>query len=256
MSTLISLIFHDLLFTVPSLKYVSFSTQFGWDEAITISSSSLMQTSTIECLAIIGRQINLHQIFAIAPMLRQLNVALIVSQFSDIDMIFQSPINLQQLSITINHMTMVDIKRLLSPMTCLTHLTLNIKNVKSDMINGHAWIPLLTRIITFQFVFSISKKDDVDLDSFRTRFWLEEKKWYITFDQWINVSYSFLYTNPCYEDYSYLSLLMKKTLVTESTGLKPTIWPHTKYFFFNIESPLSAAYLRRVTHADTLIVEK
>ncbi|CAF3092553.1 unnamed protein product [Rotaria sp. Silwood2] len=255
-STLMSLIFHDLLVTVTSLKYVSFRTQSGWKEAMTISSSSLMQTTAIECLIVKGIQINLHQIFAIAPMLRQLNVELSVSQFSDVGMIFQPPINLEHLSITTIRMTMLEIKCLLSPMTRLTHLTLNIDDVESDMINGHAWIPLLTRIIIFQFAFSISNKNDVDLDSFRTRFWLEEKKWYVTFDQWTNTSSSFLYTNPCLKDYFYPLPYMKKTLVTESTGLEPTTFPHTKYLFFNTELPMSETHLRRFTHANTLIIEK
>ncbi|CAF4322829.1 unnamed protein product, partial [Rotaria sordida] len=91
-------------------------------------------------------------------------------------MIFQPSINLQQLSITNNRMTMLEIRRLLLPMTRLTHLSLNISNVESDMINGDAWTPLLTRIIIFQFVFKISNGVNIDLHSFRTRFWLEEKK--------------------------------------------------------------------------------
>ncbi|CAF3307220.1 unnamed protein product [Rotaria sp. Silwood2] len=255
-STLMSLIFHDLLFIVQSLKHLSLSTLYGRNETISISSSSLIQTSAIECLTVIGIQINLHQIFAIAPMLHQLNVELINTQFSGINMIFQPSINLQRLSITTSRVTMLDIKRFLSPMTRLTHLCLNIFNVESDMINGHAWIPLLTRIIIFQFVFSISNKVDVNLDSFRTRFWLEEKKWYVTFDQWTDTSSSFLYTNPCFIDYCYPLSFMKKTLVTESTGLESTTCLHTKYLVFNIELPMSEVHLRRFTHAHTLIVEK
>ncbi|CAF4309398.1 unnamed protein product, partial [Rotaria sordida] len=148
-ATLMSLIFHDLLFRVKSLKHLFLKTSYNSNETLTISSSSLIQTSLIEYLTIIGIQINLYQIFAIAPMLRQLNVELIVTQFSDINMIFQPSINLQQLSITNNRMTMLEIRRLLLPMTRLTHLSLNISNVESDMINGDAWTPLLTRIIIF-----------------------------------------------------------------------------------------------------------
>ncbi|CAF2837378.1 unnamed protein product [Rotaria sp. Silwood2] len=255
-STLMSLIFHDLLFILKSLKHLSLSTLFGRKETINISSSSLIQTSAIECLTVIGIKINLHQILAIAPMLRQLNAKLIINPFSAIDMIFQPSINLQQLSIINNCMTMLDIRCLLSLMTRLTHLSLNIFNVESNMFNGDAWIPLLTRIIVFQFVFRILTGVNIDLNSFRTEFWLEEKKWYVTFDQWIDTSYSFLYTNPCFENYFYPLPFMKKTLVTESSGLEPTTCPHTKYLFFDTQLPIPEAHLRRFTHADTLIVER
>jgi hypothetical protein len=118
--------------------------------------------------------------------------------------------DLQQLSITTDHITILEIQRLLSLMTRLTHLTLHIDKANSDLINGHTWIPLLTKIIVFQFMFGISKKDNVDLDSFRTPFWLEEKKWYVTYDQWIDTSVSFLYTNPCCTEYRYPLPFMKK----------------------------------------------
>ncbi|CAF0935104.1 unnamed protein product [Rotaria sordida] len=254
-ATLMSLIFHDLLFNVKSLKHLFLETLYGQNETIIISTSSLIQTSTIECLTVIGIQINLHQIFAIAPMLRQLNVKLIVTQFYEIDTIFQPSINLQQLSINNNRMTMFEIRHLLSSMTCLTYLSLDIDNVDNDMINGNVWIPLLTRIIAFQFIFKISNEMNIDLNTFRTQFWLEEKKWYVTFDQWTDTSCSFLYTNPCFNGYYYPLLFVKKTLITESTGLEPTTYPHTKYLFFDIQSPMSQAHLRRFTHAHTLIVE-
>ncbi|CAF1145848.1 unnamed protein product [Rotaria sordida] len=255
-ATLMSLIFHDLLFRVKSLKHLFLKTSYNSNETLTISLSSLIQTSLIEYLTIIGIQINLHQIFAIAPMLRQLNVELIVTQFSDINMIFQPSINLQQLSITNNRMTMLEIRRLLLPMTRLTHLSLNISNVESDMINGDAWTPLLTRIIIFQFVFKISNGVNIDLHSFRTRFWLEEKKWYVTFDRWIGTSYSYLYTNPCFIDYSYLLSSHGNILVTKSTELEPTTYPHTEYLFVNAELLMPKAYLHRFTHVRTLYVAR
>jgi hypothetical protein len=215
-----------------------------------------MQTSTIECLTLTGIQINLYQLLVVAPMLRQLDANLFVCQPISDDMIFQSPFNLRQLSIRINRITMLKIKRLLSLIIRLTHLTLHIDETESDMINGHLWIPLLTRIIVFQFMFRVSKRAKVDLDSFRTQFWLEEKKWYVTFDQWIDTPDSFLYTNPCCADYYYPLPFMEKTsLATESTGLEPITFPHSKSLFFDWNSPMQKEHLCRFTHAHKLIVE-
>jgi hypothetical protein len=254
--TLMSLILHDLLFTIRSLKRLSLNTLFWRNETITISSSSfLLQTSTIECLTLTGIQINLYQLFVVAPMLRQIDAKFFVRQPIYNDMIFQPPVNLQQLSIMTNCITMLEIKRLISSMIRLTHLTLHIIETKSDLINGHAWIPLLTRIIVFQFMFEISKSDNVDLDSFRTPFWLEEKKWYVTFDKWIDASVSFLYTNPCCTEYRYPLLFMEKTLVTESTGLEPVTFPHTKYLVFDYRLPILKEHLCRCTHVHTLSME-
>jgi hypothetical protein len=50
---------------------------------------------------------------------------------------------------------------------------------------------------------------------------------------------------------------MKKTsLVTESTGLEPMMFPHNEYLFFDIHSPMQKKHLYRFIHAHTLIVEE
>jgi hypothetical protein len=79
-------------------------------------------------------------------------------------------------------------------------------------------------------MFGISKRHNVDLDSFRTQFWLEEKKWYVTLDQWIDTFVSFLYTNPL--------PFMDKTLVTKSTSLQPMKFPYTEYLVFDWDLPM------------------
>jgi hypothetical protein len=69
--TLMSLIFHDLLFTVRSLKHLFLNASFCRNETITISSSSfIMETSDIERLTLTGIQINLHDLLVVAPKLR------------------------------------------------------------------------------------------------------------------------------------------------------------------------------------------
>ncbi|CAF2757505.1 unnamed protein product [Rotaria sp. Silwood2] len=254
-SALMSFIFHELLFRVRSLKHLSLNTSSCQNEIMTISSSFIMQTSNIECLTLTGIQINLYELLVVAPMLRQLDAKLLIHQPIYDNIMLQPSFNLQQLSITINHITILEIKRLLSAMMHLTHLTFHVNETESDLINGHTWIPLLTRIIVFRFMFGISEKDNVDLNTFRTQFWLEEKKWYVTYDQWIDTSVSFLYTNPCCTEYRYPLPRMKKTLVTESTGLEPMTFPYNQYLVFGYDLPMQKDHVRRFTHIHTLIVE-
>jgi hypothetical protein len=86
----------------------------------------MMQKSNIECLTLTGIQINLYELLVVAPMLRQLDAKLLIHQPIYENMMFQSSFNLQQLSITINHITKLEIKLLLSSMIHLTHLTLHV----------------------------------------------------------------------------------------------------------------------------------
>ncbi|CAF4447018.1 unnamed protein product, partial [Rotaria sp. Silwood2] len=179
---LTSLIFNDLLFSVPSLTNLYLNTLPGFStNMINIMSACSIQTSNIEFLTLEGIRINLYELFPKAPMLIKLNV--LVNEIFHHDLLLQSPMNLRQLSINIKHSTMLEMKRLLSPMTFLTHLTLNIDGAHSDMTDSNAWIPLLRKLVMFKFLFNIISSETISLDSFRTQFWIVEKKWYVTHDR-------------------------------------------------------------------------
>jgi hypothetical protein len=65
----------------------------------------------------------------------------------------------------------------------LTHLTLQAKS-SIDLVDGYRWKMLTSRFVTFNFNFSVAlHRDDQILDSFRTSFWLEEKHWYVAYNE-------------------------------------------------------------------------
>ncbi|CAF1330045.1 unnamed protein product [Rotaria sordida] len=187
-------------------------------------------------------------------MLSKLNV--LVNQIFHHDILLQSPMNLRQLSIKIKHSTMLEMKRLLSPMTCLTHLTLHIDYVRNDMTDGNAWIPLLKKLVVFKFLFYVSSLEKINLDSFRTQFWLVEKKWYVTYDRWSESYSSLLYTNPYCGQYWTRSSHITGRLVTESTGLEPTTCPHVNCLFIQNISQINDVPWTRFTRLDYLALEQ
>jgi hypothetical protein len=48
---------------------------------------------------------------------------------------------------------------------------------------------------------------------------------------------------------------MKKTLMTESTGLEPMTFPYTQYLIFSYNLPMPKEHVRRFTHIHALIAE-
>jgi hypothetical protein len=76
-------------------------------------------------------------------------------------------------------------------MQCLNHLTqlkqLRLElTVDKDVATGTQWEMFLSKrlrgLVTFQFIFKLDDADrlyDVDLESFRSAFWLNHKRWFV-----------------------------------------------------------------------------
>lgn len=74
---------------------------------------------------------------------------------------------------------MSEIKQILLKMPNLKHLELKLY-ANDDIVDGYQWQTLTTSLITFYFKFNLLFIKNYDiLDSFRTRFWLEEKRWFV-----------------------------------------------------------------------------
>jgi hypothetical protein len=116
------------------------------------------------------------------------------------EIIHLSLLYLQRLRIELWTITWTDMVALLSLFPRLIHLILVAHNVDSDMADGFAWSHLLQRIESFHFKLTFSyrafEQQPFYLDSFRTKFWLEERKWFVTYDQNPNANNcSMLYSN-------------------------------------------------------------
>lgn len=74
---------------------------------------------------------------------------------------------------------MKSMEQLLSNIPRLKYLELH-ANGDADLVNGQRWQMLTNRLITFNFSFSVSNNlGSNDLDTFRSDFWLKEKRWYV-----------------------------------------------------------------------------
>jgi hypothetical protein len=76
---------------------------------------------------------------------------------------------------------MSEMEQLLSQLPCLKYLELKAR-AKDDIANGYQWEVLTNSLITFNFKFSVSSVDiSSHLSSFCTPFWLEEKRWFVAY---------------------------------------------------------------------------
>jgi len=76
---------------------------------------------------------------------------------------------------------MNDIEPMISNLPRLKHLEL-VGNFNKDVVDGHRWQMKVKSLVTFKFMFSLLVElESQDLDSFRSSFWLEEKRWFVAF---------------------------------------------------------------------------
>jgi hypothetical protein len=249
-------ILNKLLLFSPSLKKLSLKMTDYSDDRIIIHSSSSTVLSSVQYFYLDGIDIDLPSLFVIAPMLRTLDVNFYL------DMIFtkiSSPsFHLYQLSIKLYNIAWLKIVSLLSLFPQLTHLTLLADDVGEDIADGIAWEPLLRKIkhFHFQFLFDprVFMQQPINLDSFRTKFWREEKKWFVTYDKGID-GFLVLYSNPLCNDDSSFGLI-EPIVMTESTGSQPVSFPHCHYLYMNWSFLTNYVLIHRYTHVTKLALSE
>ncbi|CAF2767887.1 unnamed protein product [Rotaria sp. Silwood2] len=125
--------------------------------------------------------IQLIRLFRCTPYLRHLTV--IIDQFSN-DTQFPSKIEtVSSLKLVVDHLTNGTLN-LLKNMPNLTSLTLQ---TEKNHMNGHQWkqfiIDYLPKLKIFRFVMLCNVNNEKEMnemfDSYRTPFWINERKWYI-----------------------------------------------------------------------------
>jgi hypothetical protein len=78
-------------------------------------------------------------------------------------------------------MSMNQMEQFLLNLPCLTHLTLDVIG-STDLADGHRWQRLSVGLIIFNFKFKVIVNNIQQmLDSFRTPFWIQEKRWYVAY---------------------------------------------------------------------------
>ncbi len=77
-----------------------------------------------------------------------------------------------------SQISMDQMKRFLPNLSCLTHLTMDAKG-STDLADDYRWETLSAGYVIFNFKFKFTVWNIQQmLDSFRTPFWLQEKRWY------------------------------------------------------------------------------
>jgi len=76
---------------------------------------------------------------------------------------------------------MNNIEHMISNLPHLKHLEL-VGNFNKDVVDGRRWQMKVHSLVTFKFMFSfLVQLESHDLDSFRSSFWLEEKRWFVAY---------------------------------------------------------------------------
>jgi hypothetical protein len=89
---------------------------------------------------------------------------------------------------------MAQMEQFLSKMPHLKHLTIKGKG-NMDLVDGLKWQPVVFHLTTFNFDFKIASQIDNDLlETFRSAFWLVEKRWFIVYDK----QQSHIFTAPLF----------------------------------------------------------
>jgi len=216
-------------------------------------------TSSIQYFYFDYMEIDLLSILAVAPMLHTVEGYFDTPDLKS-EIIHLRLLYLQRLRIELCTITWIDMVALFSLFPRLIHFILIAVDVNSDMADGFAWSDLLQRIESFHFKLTFSyfafAQQPFYLHLFRTKFWIEEKKWFVTCDRTPNNSNcSMLYSNS--------SVIvcppkrMFETPISETTSPEPISSPlvyhlrvddeHLKYPLLHRYTHIKELYLSEVT---------
>ncbi|CAF3373579.1 unnamed protein product [Rotaria socialis] len=162
---------------------------------------------------------NLEYLFRQTTNLRSLNMTLSLNAFSDWSNQIPVMNHLRRLTLWISfgRVPMSRMNQFLSKLPCLMHFELRIDDpidvvgaeqlrkwsqysngdveVPEDIVDGNQWKYLISHLQTFDFRFCLThRSNEKILDTFRSSFWIEQKQWFVAYDN--QESSSCLFTIP------------------------------------------------------------
>ncbi|CAF0984471.1 unnamed protein product [Rotaria magnacalcarata] len=215
---------------------------------------------------------NLEYLLRLMTNLYSLNITLslnVSSRWSQ-----KAPImnHLRQLTLCVEYgrLTMSKMNQFLLKMPCLKNFELRIddpidfnvddqwevwsRNLKDDIedtkdiIDGNQWKYLVSHLQTFNFRFCLAERLDKQiLDSFRSSFWLEQKKWFVSYDD-LESSPS-LFTVPRFTPKDITYLLNYHTPSCTSSDLKLDQYVHI------LNLPMLCPLMQDFINVTTLILQ-
>jgi hypothetical protein len=251
-------ILSELIFLSPLLQRLSVKMAYVREGILKIRSPNSSILSSIQYLHVKDVSIDLLSLLPVTPMLHTLECKFETLQLN-LGIIYPHLMYLQQLRIKLWAITWKKMENLISSYPRLAYLEIIAGNVNSNIANGFKWARLLQQIKNFQFKFDFSyyafEQIPFNLDSFRTKFWLEEKKWFVTYDRSSCLSdCSMLYSNPS-------SIIIHPpheilgTLISESTALELESFSHVHCLSIN-DRNLKYSHLNRYKHINELYLSE
>ena len=253
---LISTAVTELLLFSSSLHHLSLKASNSPPDRVTLDPSRASTTSSITHLTLDNINVDFHSLLPVTPLLQCFSSTAECSQMVH-NLHLMASVHLQRLSIHVDGIVLAKIETLLSSMRHLTHFTLIADRVDKEWADGGKWARMLTRMTTFQFIFTFHSnafsQQPFDLQSFQTSFWLSEKKWFVTFDLVTEYCHPLLYSHPyCLEWYPFYDMI--GTFVTKSTSPEPTSFLHVPQLDAVDWLSMSNTLLRRCTHLNDLSI--
>jgi hypothetical protein len=251
-------ILSELIFLSPLLKRLSVAMTNISERILEIRSPNSSILSSVQYLHIEFVTIDLLSLLAVAPMLDTLECRF-DTQIWKLATTYPRLLYLKQLRITLESITWNEMGNLLSSFPQLVYLVVVADDVNSDMADGFMWSRILQQINHFEFKFKFScnafRQEPFNLDSFRTKFWLQEKKWFVRYERYLDhVGPSMLYSNSSSIIID-LPHEMNEPIISESTASEPPS-------FFNVDSLtinehyLKHPFLHQYKHVKKLYLSK
>jgi hypothetical protein len=247
-------IFNGLLFLSPLLKRLSVKMGNYLKSDFRIRSPNPSIASSVQYLRIEPYAIDILSLIAVAPMFHTLQCG-VQSEKLTLAQISPRLLYLQELRIKVRNITWKKMSNLLLSCPRLVSLIVIADNVNTDIADGFEWARILQQIKHFEFKFEFSyhtlREEPLSLDSFRTNFWIKEKKWFVTYDRYFDL-------NDCSKLYSNSSSIIVRAphevfgrLISESTASQPTSFSHVHRLTIS-DHYLKDSHLYRYTHIKQL----
>lgn len=175
-------------------------------------------------------------------------------------------LHLRRLRLEFHSLSWTEIEAIFASFPRLEHLTVIVDDARMNLADGSLWAAVLREVNDFQmrlsFPADVFLRQSMDLESFRTKFWLEEKKWFVTYQRNLNNGRSILYTNPSpINDES--SSMIVGMLASESTPLPEVHCITINYPYFkqilsteNTTRRLTRTLKDLVVDLDTLMITR
>ncbi len=218
----------ELLLYSSSLKHLSLKMSNYTEKMVIIRPQNPTALSSIQYFHLDDITIDLLSFFPIVPVLHTLEIRFAGEKLK-FGHIHPPSLHLQQLRIELWSIAWTQMTNILLSFPQLAHLIVIADDLDSDMADGFAWARLLQEVKHFkcklQFFWDAFISQPINVNSFRTKFWLEEKKWFLTYDEIAYTGCSILYSN-LYSIDDHLSHPTIGILASNSNRPQPTSVPH------------------------------